>query len=241
MPLGAEIAKYCREVESYLCQKNEGHLIRIVGPAFEQVCSWAERGIPLKIAFRGIDRYCDRRNSKPGRRRPVRIEFCEADILDAFDEWRRAVGLWSGPPVDEDGAPSERKPSLAAHLERALARLATLAAKRMGSREFLSTVDGTIRELENFATSARAVRGEARQRVIQRLAVLDRNLAETAAGDLGGTRSAELLKEAERELAPFGSRLNADAREKATAAAFERLVRETFGLHTLSYDEHARR
>jgi len=28
-------AEYCREIENYLCQKNEGHLIRIVGPAFE--------------------------------------------------------------------------------------------------------------------------------------------------------------------------------------------------------------
>lgn len=234
--LAGEVAKYCRELESYLCQKNEGHLIRIVGPAFEQVCSWAERGIPLKIAFRGIDRYCDRYHAKPGRRRPVRIEFCEADILDAFDEWRRAVGIWSGSSVDEAGSPSGRKPSLAAHLERALARLATVAAKRTGSREFLSTVDSTIRELESLATSARAVRGDARQRAIERLAVLDRDLAATAAGELGGTRSAELLQEAETELAPFGSRLNADAREKAIAAAFDRLVRETFGLPTLSYD-----
>ena len=46
---------YCREIEAYLCRKNEGHLIRIVGPAFEQVCGWANLGVPLKVAFRGID------------------------------------------------------------------------------------------------------------------------------------------------------------------------------------------
>ncbi len=51
---------YCREIEAYLCRKNEGHLIRIVGPAFEQVCGWANLGVPLKVAFRGIDQYCDR-------------------------------------------------------------------------------------------------------------------------------------------------------------------------------------
>ena len=84
---------YCREVEAYLCRKNEGHLIRIVGPAFEQVCGWATRGVPLKIAFRGIDQYCERYYAKGPRRRPVRIEFCEADILDLFDGWRRAVGV----------------------------------------------------------------------------------------------------------------------------------------------------
>jgi hypothetical protein len=87
--------EFCREIETYLCRKNDGHLIRIVGPVFEKVCGWAAQGVPIKIAYRGIDRYIDRQQAKgPGpRRRPIRVEFCEADILDAFDEWRRAVGV----------------------------------------------------------------------------------------------------------------------------------------------------
>ena len=87
--------EFCREIETYLCRKNDGHLIRIVGPVFQKVCGWAAQGVPIKIAYRGIDRYFDRQQAKgPGpRRRPIRVEFCEADILDAFDEWRRAVGV----------------------------------------------------------------------------------------------------------------------------------------------------
>ena len=91
-----EPAEFCREIETYLCRKNEGHLVRIVGPAFEQVCGWAGLGVPLKIAFRGIDQYCERYYAKGPRRRPVRIEFCEGDILDLFDGWRRAVGVAGG-------------------------------------------------------------------------------------------------------------------------------------------------
>ena len=71
-------------------------MIRIVGPAFEQVCAWAARGVPLRVACRGIDRYFERDYAKGPRRRPVRIEFCEADVLDVFDEWRRAVGVPAG-------------------------------------------------------------------------------------------------------------------------------------------------
>src|SRR3989337_429929 len=95
---------YCREVEAYLCRKNDGHLIRIVGPAFEQVCGWAARGIPVKIVFRGIDRYFERYYAKGPRRRPVRVEFCEADVLDVFDDWKRAVGLGSGGSLGSEGA-----------------------------------------------------------------------------------------------------------------------------------------
>jgi hypothetical protein len=89
--------EFCREIETYLCRKNDGHLIRIVGPVFEKVCGWAARGVPIKIAYRGIDRYVERQQAKgpAPRRRPIRVEFCEADILDAFDEWRRAVGVTS--------------------------------------------------------------------------------------------------------------------------------------------------
>ena len=82
---------YCREIEAYLCRKNDGHLIRIVGPAFEQVSRWGQQGVPLKVALVGIDRYFERYYRRGPRRRPVRIEFCEADVLDAFDEWRRSV------------------------------------------------------------------------------------------------------------------------------------------------------
>src|SRR5438045_6032193 len=92
---GNETAEYCREIETYLCRKNDGHLIRVVGPSFEIVSRWAEQGVPLKVAYAGIDRYFERYYRKGPRRRPVKIDFCDADVLDLFDEWRRALGIVS--------------------------------------------------------------------------------------------------------------------------------------------------
>ena len=79
--------EFCRAIESYLTRKNDGHLVRIVGPSFERVRGWADMGIPLKVVFAGIDRYFERYYAKGPRRRPVRIDFCEADVLDVFDDW----------------------------------------------------------------------------------------------------------------------------------------------------------
>src|SRR3990167_967024 len=115
-------AEYCREIEAYLCRRNEGHLVRIVGPAFEQVCGWAAKGVPLKIAFRGIDKYCERYYAKGPKRRPVRIEFCEADILDLFDQWRRSVGVGAaasaaGISGDDGGKEGRPRAALPAHPE----------------------------------------------------------------------------------------------------------------------------
>jgi hypothetical protein len=119
------VDEYCRDIETYLCRKNDGHLIRVVGPSFEIVSGWAAQGVPLKIAFAGIDRYFERYYRKGPRRRPVKIDFCDADVLDVFDEWRRATGV---PMASVSSEISNRSLSLPAHLERVVLRLTSARA-----------------------------------------------------------------------------------------------------------------
>ncbi len=112
------IAEFCRAVEVYLCRKNDGHLIRVVGPSFDVVSAWAEQGVPLKIAYAGIDRYFERYYRKGPRRRPVKIDFCDADVLDVFDEWRRAVGVMGARAFqasDDDRAAESLAPQRTPH------------------------------------------------------------------------------------------------------------------------------
>src|SRR5436190_21932279 len=111
--VGTEPVDYCRDIETYLCRKNDGHLIRITGPSFDLVSDWAARGVPLKVAFLGVDRYFERYYAKGPRRRPVRIDFCEADVLDAFDEWRRATGLTAA--IAEQGSAQNDDEGAAGH------------------------------------------------------------------------------------------------------------------------------
>ena len=222
---------YCRQLERYLCQKNEGHLIRIVGPAFGRVCAWAERGVPLKVAFRGIDRYCDRYYAKGPRRRPVRIEFCEADILELFDDWRRAVGVLS----DIGGEAAPRKPALAAHIARAVERLLAL---RSWDGVALSSedVDRIVRELDALGQDARTARGRQREKIVQRLGSIDAELVECARRVVDVGRTAAITAEAESDLGEFLQRMPLDARAAALRAAVDRLVRERLGLPVIAYE-----
>jgi hypothetical protein len=98
---------YVRAIEQHVCQKNDGHVIRVVGPGFEVVCRWERDGVPLKVALSGIDRYFARYYRNGPKRRPVRVEFCDADVLDVFDEWRRAVGVAARAGVREDTVPDD--------------------------------------------------------------------------------------------------------------------------------------
>lgn len=222
---------YCRQIEAHLCRKNDGHLIRIVGPAFEQVSGWAREGIPLKVALAGIDRYFERYYRKGPRRRPVRVEFCEADIRDAFDAWRRAVGV-----VTEQDDERPRRGSLAAHLEQTIARLTTLRASSHGLDGLREILEKMARELDALQGDARRARGEARDAILSRLTGLDRELIEAALASVSDVDRARLATEADHELAPFRARLAVAALEQSRAAAITRLVREELGLPKVAYD-----
>jgi hypothetical protein len=235
-----QIPEYCREIETYLCQKNDGHLIRVVGPSFDLVSRWAADGVPLKVAFRGIDRYFERYYRKGPRRRPVRIDFCEADVLDAFDEWRRALGLTAESPTEgpdsPQGATSERRgPSLPAHLERAVIRLTSARATGALGEAADDLVDRVSRELDTARASARGLRGDARRSLIERLAALDAELLTLARSALTESDLRALSKEAEEELAGFRATMTEEAHRRARDGVIDRLVRDRFGLPTLSF------
>lgn len=243
---------YCREIEAYLCRKNDGHLVRIVGPAFEQVSQWAMQGIPLNVAFAGIDRYFERYYRRGPRRRPVRIEFCEADVLDAFDAWRRAVGVAVFAPgsrrpapqgdgeAGTDGEESLRGPrrvSLASHIERVVARVTALRASGSVARGLDEALERTARALDALQPDARRVRGEARDALIDQLLTLDRALIAAASNALDPMARRAVEDEARQALAPFRDRMPPDAFQRACAAALEASVRARFALPTIRYEK----
>jgi hypothetical protein len=255
-----QVTDFCREIESYLCQKNDGHLIRVTGPSFDLVAGWAERGIPIKVAFRGIDRYFERYYRNGPRRRPVKIDFCEADVLDAFDEWRRATGVSAADlrtpaegslDIEPDAAATSAEPrtpshesrrrgsesrdaSLPEHLKRVLLRLTS--ARAGGSLEgaaFDALVDRVSAELDH--AQGRRLRGANRQAMIERLEVLDRELLQRARALLDNAAAAALSLEADEALAPFRAGMSADAFARAHEAATDRLVRERYNLPVIAF------
>jgi hypothetical protein len=234
---------FCRALEAYLCRKNDGHLIRIVGPAFEQVTGWARQGIPLKVAESGIDRCFERYYRRGPRRRPVRIEFCEADVLDAFDDWRRAVGVASvradaagGAEVEEPPAAARGRRSLAAHIESAIARLTALCGGGRAPLVPSGAVDAAIRALDVLKADAGRARGAARESIIGRLAAIDAELVGAAAAGLADADRAGLERDVAGELAPFRARMDPGAYARAARVALERQVRQRAGLPEIAFE-----
>ncbi|MDP6579716.1 MAG: hypothetical protein QF681_03590 [Vicinamibacterales bacterium] len=238
---------YCREIETYLCRRNDGHLIRIVGPAFERVCGWAEAGVPLQVVVQGIDRKLERYQPTGRKRRPLRIEYCEADIFEVFDEWRRAVGVAGAPDRSkpdaeagetaprEHGRPARRRVSLPAHIDRVLVQSTNLLAMREAVPGLHAALEQVVADLDALRRDARGARGAARAVLLDRLDAIDRGLiaaARTAAGSaIEGIEDAACA-----ELAPFKTRMAQASYARALTACTDRLLRERFRLPTVRFD-----
>ena len=231
--------QYCRDIESYLCRKNDGHLIRIVGPAFERVRGWAALGVPFKIACQGIDRYFVRYYAKGQRRRPVQIDFCEADVLDAFEAWRRAVGVrvpGAEGPAAEVGAKKHRQ-SLPEHLIRVCERI---TARLAGQTPLPDALHRVLEEVANESASLgdlpSPIRGEARARVSARLEELDRMMLGAVRQHVDVLTLQALRQEASDQLAPFRDRMPTETYERSLDAAVDRLLREREQLPTVTFE-----
>jgi hypothetical protein len=236
-----DVSEYCRDLETYLCQKNDGHLIRIVGPSFEVVSRWAASGVPFKVARSGIDRYFERYYRKGPRRRPVRIEFCEADVLDVFDEWRRATGVAIAAPDGSAGRSGEpatlrkRGPSLPEHLERVVIRLSSLRVTGALGDAADPLIDKVSAELDAARSRSGGVRGDERRAVIERLALLDDELITTVRAAAGEEAVSAWTAEAGEELAAYRATMPSDAFDRALTLATNRLIRERVGLPVISF------
>ena len=240
--------EYCRAVESFLGRKNDGHLIRVVGPAFEMVCSWEKVGIPLAIVERAIERRHLRYCADGARRRPLRIEFCEGDVLELFDQWRRAVGITqtmkersvgvSSAPESEIDRPNPRT-TLVAHLDEIIARLELWSeppTKVSDDSELSRRVSKIVESVNLFRKSAKGLRGRAREEMIAKLKLFNEELLMSIRASADEILTRKLESEARASLEPFRSRMASDAFQDAVTIATDRLLVSHFRLPPLLYD-----
>jgi hypothetical protein len=236
-PAAIDAHAYCRSVETHLCRQNGGHLIRIVGPAFDLVKGWAEAGIPLAVACAGIDRAVDRAARRPGRRRPMRVEFCDADVLATHDEWIRAVstaGIGGG--VAGSGGGSAKRPSLTQHLDRVITQLTALRGSGRAPASLEPALAAAVGALDGHRAAAAAARGAGRDAIIDALRALDASLTQAAVEAASEPDRATLRRDAAQEIAGYRSRLSPAQWDVALATATARLTRLRFGLPAVTFE-----
>jgi hypothetical protein len=234
-----DIGEYCRKVEAHLTRVNSGHLVRIVGPGFMLVRQWAEEGIPLSAVFRGIEQKAERHKAGAARR-PLRIEFCEADVREVYDAWRRAIGVTAGassaeaPPELSDRGSGPARKATTRELDRAVDRLVATAGRLEFPEDFRARVNDVLDRLITMRDAVKGSRGAARDAWLEPLPALDQVLSDAARAAVPAEVLSGVRADAEADLAPFRDRLSQEAWAQALAVTIDRGVRAHFGLPDLS-------
>lgn len=242
------VADYCRQVEAHLTRVNGGHLVRIVGPGFALVREWEAAGIPLSVVERAIDQKAERHGKGTAGRsgRPLRIEFCESDVRELFEDWKRAVGITNLPnlpnptnltnPPQDAIVPGSRRQSLSKHLDRVSERLSRLLGRQDLPDSFLDQVNVAISAIADARDQARTARGAVRDQILVSIRPLDAQLIAAARVAIGDVVLQQLQQQAADELANFKSRLDQSAWHAAVEATVDRLVRDRLALPVINLD-----
>jgi hypothetical protein len=159
----------------------------------------------------------------------VQIDFCENDILDAFDAWRRAVGvrLPGAETTDGEVQAKRRTRSLPEHLDRVCERV---TLRRAGMTPPPPAFDAVLETVTGEAAAFRdlpgPLRGETRERIVARLVELDRMMLDAARAHADPAAVESMRAEATEQLLPFRDRMPADTYQRAIESAVDRLLRE---------------
>ena len=185
-------------------------------------------GVPLKVAFRGSISTASAitRRARGGDPCASNSVKPTSSICSMAGDGRSASPLRDGQP--EEKAP--RKPPLAKHLERVVARLIAACADGARGRAFVDKIGGIVEQLDGFAVDAHGSRGEARASIVETLRRLDDDLRSNCSCRGNAELSRGLAADADAELAPFKARMPPSELARARAAALDRLLRDSFGL-----------
>jgi hypothetical protein len=213
---------YFTEIEEHF-QRRRGGILLLSTLDWALIETWKDAGIPLEAALRGIDAAFDRYDQRPSKSRKVNsLAYCAQEVLAAAEDMKEAaVGVAREDGVAEPSTGSARgfEPSeIAAFLRRNAEQIEQASLPTSGSitpGNLARETAASLRELADEIDIRKPMRLEDLER---RLTVLEEKLF---AALLAGVPDVELVNvraQAERELAPY--------RSKMPAAQIEQLLRQ---------------
>jgi hypothetical protein len=192
---------YFSEIEETFVRRRGKHLL--LSPIdWALIETWQERGVPLHVVLRGIEKVFDGRDQKSKQTRSVKsLFYCKEEIEAQYAEWLdRQVGKNGAAGEDTEESAEFSAESIKTHLEEAGSRLKNAVLRAKGNlREVLERASERLDQLKETYADAESL--------------------ESALEDLEKLIDAELLKkrdaqeienEIERSLAAYKNKMETE-------------------------------
>lgn len=218
---------YFSEIEETFNRRRGKHLF--LSPLdWALIETWQERGVPLHIVLRGIEKVFDGVDSQPKRKRTIKsLTYCREEIEAQHEEWlERQVGKSEGSGEVESSESSAvfSKDVILIHLDEAVGELESALTKTKGEmRRTLERVLGRLEELKTTFTDAESL--EEALTDLEKL--LDAELLKTAA-------ESEIKSEIEKQIHSYRGKMDDATYQHTFDLMLLKRLRDEAGIPRLS-------
>lgn len=231
LPLTLNYFNYFTEIEETFIRRRGRNLL--LSPLdWALIETWQERGIPLHIILRGIERVFDIVDKQPTRKRSVKsLLYCKEEIEAQYAEWLESqVGKTTVSNAEFQVPSAESKSELFSddaietHLEKVSADLKTAKDKfRDELGETLERVENRLAELRESFSNA-----ETLEESLEKLdALIDEKIMQTFETD-------NLKSEIEKTLASYKNKMEAEVYQRTFDLMILKRLREQAEIPRLS-------
>lgn len=234
---------YFSEIEEAFIRRRGKHVF--LSPLdWALIESWKERGVPLHVALRGIEKAFDSYQSKPRKRSIKTLFYCQEEVEAQFNEWlvsqigangeEKATETDVGPGPDDGSSLPFPREMIIAYLQKACDELDQLNKKRAklnGFAETLERVTARLNELkEDFAKTTKPNA----ELLEESLTSLEKMLDEALFASLSKEDMNRAQSECEAQLKDYRARMDQNVYEQTLSSLLRKRLREQYGLPRLS-------
>lgn len=226
---------YFTEVEEQF-QRRRGTILLLSTLDWALIETWKDAGIPLAAVLRGIDAAFDRYDSRPSKTRKVNsLAYCSQEVLAAAEEMKEAaVGALREGDASEKPAAFQNS-EIVIFLRRNAAQLESAVLPQGGAISPKTVATEAAKNLKDLATSIESAANLPRLEDLERrLTAMEEKLFAALLAAAPDDDIVEVRAAADRELAPYRSKMIASQIEQLQKQYLQKKLLEKHRLPRLS-------
>jgi len=223
---------YFTEIEEQF-QRRRGGILLLSTLDWALIETWKDAGIPLEAVLRGVDAAFDRYEQRPSKTKKVNsLAYCSQEVLAAAEDMKEAAVGTSAPQKREAGFDVKEIASFLRRISSEV-RAAKLPSKPGITPEIVAQDVAT--QLAEMASDVESNPASPRLEALeQRLTMLEETLFAILLGAVPDEEVIAVRALADRELAPYRSKMPAAQIEQLQKQYAHKRLLEKFGLPRLS-------